>query len=474
MEKAQEETFTVLVTGVNSGLGFAICVRLIDEFLHTRPKPSQTLHLVLTTRTARKAHETDLRLRQHLRALSASIPSVDDRVTVQFELVDLTALVTVRALARKLCGALTTLDAVVLNAGTGAFTGVDWWAAGAMLVRDYLTALTWPTYMKARVGDLTNRQLTPWSSSAPLEEGEERQEEPLLGDVFCANVFGHYLLVHGLTPLLSASISASLRGATSGAGGRIIWVSSIGAHAKCFSLDDLQGVRAAGAYESSKRLTDLLALTASSRSTQAWVTPFLTPHRNPPVDAAAAARATPHIYLAHPGICATSMVPVPGWMSFFHTLSLYLARWLFASPWHNVQPYSGACAPVWLVLALQPTLDALEDAGPGGSGSGSGSGSGPRKGKWGSACDFWGRERVVRTEVEGWGYAGVVGGEHEERDETKAGGGAGGRGRRTGRNPDAQRLTDDARRRFEDEGRQCWRDMEALREMWEATLDERS
>lgn len=113
-------------------------------------------------------------------------------------------------------------------------------------------------------------------------------------------------------------------------------------------------------------------------------------------------------------------------------LSFYLARWL-GSPWHNVWPYLGACAPVWLALALQDELDAMDDNGR------------QCKAKWGSSTDRWGQERVRRTEVEGLialpNGDGYKGGEKEKISQE-----------------------------FEELGRSCWMRMEALREEWEERL----
>ena len=76
--------------------------------------------------------------------------------------------------------------------------------------------------------------------------------------------------------------------------------------------------------------------------------------------------------------------------------------------------------------------------------------------KWGSSVDRGGEERVTRTEVEGWGFGGRVGD---------------GRGRgRKGRWRFARDLTEGEREEFEVLGRECWREIEALRVEWEGRL----
>ena len=125
------------------------------------------------------------------------------------------------------------------------------------------------------------------------------------------------------------------------------------------------------------------------------------------------------------------------------TAAFYLARWV-GSPWHTVTAYKGACAPVWLALASQEELDAVEDK--------------EGAGKWGSSVDNWGEERVIRTEVQGWGLGGKVGdniGSPKRR-----------------RPKDAEDLDQESRERFELLGRECWQYLERLGGEWEEILQE--
>lgn len=113
------------------------------------------------------------------------------------------------------------------------------------------------------------------------------------------------------------------------------------------------------------------------------------------------------------------------------TLAFFLARWL-GSPWHTIRAYKGACAPTWLALSSDEELDAAcyerssslaHEMHQNGGGDGQ-----PRK--WGSGTDRAGRERVLTTAVEGEGEDG-----------------------------------------WEELGRQCWAEMEKLRQEWEERLD---
>ena len=266
------------------------------------------------------------------------------------------------------------------------------------MLTDTLHAATWPSFKIGYVG-----MVVPKQTQSP-------KENPL-GSVFCANVFGHYMLAHNVMPLLRRSKSP----------GRVIWVSSIEARSDSFDVEDIQGLRTDVSYESSKTLTDILALTSDLPSTAPWVRKFLSAD-----DEAEAETAAPVTYLSHPGVCGTSIVPLILPLYWGFVAAMYLARWL-GSPWHTIFPYPGANSLVWLALSPQSTLDAAEkpyrDRGGGHA-------------KWGSSADFWGRPTVASTETDWWGYGGVVGGEH-----------------------------------VEELGRECWRQMEELRVEWDGLLD---
>ena len=298
-----------------------------------------------------------------------------------------------------------------MNAGIAPFT-VDYRGAIWQTLTDLWNAYVFPTYKVGVAGELT----APQTLETPSEE-----HGPPLGKIFCANVFGHYLLVHQIASLLR--------------GGRVIWISSVEANSTVFNLDDLQAISSITAYESSKRLTEILALTSALPVTKPAVDCFLSqdigPHNHSP--------SIPQ-YVAHPAVCATSIFPLPiilRWAMLFMT---HLVR-LLGSSWSVVSPYKGACAPTWLALASD---DELEEAQRDGAG------------KWGSAVDRWGNEKVVRTEVDGWGMRGVV--EDASRYPTE------------GRRPGAVNLTKEAREDFEEQGRRCWNEMEELRLQWEKRM----
>jgi 3-keto steroid reductase len=347
------------------------------------------------------------------------------------ESVDLGDLLSARALSRRLLQTIPKLDTIILNAGIGGWSGIDWPEAIWGVLTDLIHQVTWPSYKLAPVGVLTGRQT-------------EKEDEPALGSVFCANVFGHYMLAHNVAPLLKKAQSPN-------GPGRVVWVSSIEATIKYFDVNDIQGLQNKTPYESSKALTDILALTSNLPSTAPWaVDSFLRSDDKTEEKDQTAAETTPTMYLSHPGICATSIVPLPLPLVWAMVAAFWLARML-GSPWHTLSTYIGAWSPVFLALSSQSALDAAESPYRH---------SGGGRVKWGSSANRLGVESVGSTEIEGWGHGGVVGTPIVESD----------RNRRRKRG--AVDLTREEKENFEELGRQCWKQMEELRIKWDAILDQ--
>lgn len=400
---------------------------MIDEFLQTRPQ-TESLVLIVTTRDRKKGDATIETLEAHLRKVcrqhERTLPGVTQllqgRVHFRQERLDLLSLVSVQKLGKKLRETTPKLDVVICNAGIGGWTGINWSLAIWNILRRWKTAVSWPTFKISGKGWVTKPQL-------PHKDGQP-QAEPALGEVFCANFFGHYLLCHYLAPLLAKHPSSE------GNRGRIIWTSSLEAYAHTLDINDLQGIGSEdAAYESSKRLTDVMGITSRLPATSNAVDQYL----NLP-EASSTDTTKPLIYVTHPGITATAIFALPLILEYAMIAAFYVARWL-GSQWHPITLEKGAVAMVWLALAKQSTLDTMEER--------------EGVGKWGSATDFWGQERVERTEVAGWGWGGRLA-------EYK----------RKGRDPFAKDVTKEDREKFEETGRRCWEEMEVLRCDWEDRL----
>jgi 3-keto steroid reductase len=343
------------------------------------------------------------------------------------------------------------LDVIFLSAGTGAWTGVDWPLAIKLVLTDFKEALTYPIYKVARSGSLVKHQSvleTNKSDEAtqPLLPEQKGPDEPPLGEVFCSNVFGHYILAHELMPLLSRPSSPS-----SQAGGKIVWVGSIDGLAEHFSLEDMQGLKTVTPYESSKRLVDLLAITSELPSVKRIADPYFdssktvtaSKSRSEKQENDGAFLVKPKMYVTHPGVFVSDIFPLNFILSTIFLWLAYVARW-FGSPWHTIYPYEGAVSAVWVALLDTEELENME-------------GHGQRKSKWGSATDVRGAERVMKTEVPGWGWNGQI---ESSVDEA----------RRKGRRRDAVELTKEAREDFEIVGGKAWAKMEGLRKEWEVIL----
>lgn len=404
----------------HSGLGFGICCRLIDEFLSNR-RVTESLILIFTTRSTKKGSETLKSLQSHLAKHSFDTA----RVHFRPEIVELTNLLSVKALAKKLTSneGIPKLDAIILNAGIGGVTGIDWPLAVWQIVTENASAVTWPRFKLSAVGLITEPQLST-----------SKEAEPPLGQVFCANVFGHYMLSHWLMPLL--------RSCEPSPPGRVIWISSIEASDHNFNPDDLQGLVSSTAYEHSKRLTDLLALTATEqRATSASVREFVSvSDMADEVDFGPG----PDILVAHPGIVATSIVPLPPVLMGLWVATAYVMRWA-GSPWHTNTAYSGAASATWLALAAREDIWNKQGTG---------------MVKWGSAVDRSGNARIEKTDVKGWGLDGS--------GRPMKGSWWGGRWGRSIEATDASKGDVEV---FIEQGAKVWKEMEELKLAWEARIE---
>jgi len=464
----------VIITGANSGIGLGIGERLIDEFLSTRPL---TAHLILlpTTRSEAKSRQTIRALRAH--AITAAKTSTtlrsraaaddDDEngyrwedhaarvhvLSLQLDLCDVRA---VYELADRVCtGTLSNpegvegpdaelrdvvvprLDAVVCNAAYGGWSGLRYlYFLWTLLCDGFVQSVTWPKVKVAYPTRILNQQ--PAYRYPP---------KPRFGEVFCACVFGHYLLAHQLLPLLSRPNSSSST-TPQPPPGRIIWSSSIEAVRNKFDPSDIQCLRPNSApYESSKRLTDILSLTHTLPSVRSISSSYLREDGTKED-----ARQPPKMYLTHPGVVASAIFPLPGFLFWAYHLALVIAR-LLGSPWHTVDPYRGARSAAWITLQDQATLDELDG----------------ERVKWGSAANPANESFVKKTEVEGWGWSGRVEGVNEGEEE-KDGVVEHVLRKSVGRQRDVADVTKEELEDFEELGRECWEQMEELREEWEEIL----
>ncbi|KAL7793116.1 3-ketosteroid reductase [Trichoderma ceciliae] len=453
---APDEQLFVLITGANSGIGLGTGRRLIDEFLSTR---SLTSHLILipTTRSASKSLVAIEALRAHAELAARSSSALRSRVGEGYKwqdaarrihvlslTLDLCDLRGVYGFAERLCRGpvsnpeglegeylrnvrIPRLDTVVFNAAYGGWSGCNYpKAVWSMLSEGLVQAVTYPGFKNSLATSILNEQK---SYGYP--------DKPLLGEVFCACVFGHYVLAHQLLPLLSRRSLNESRG-------RIIWSSSIEAIDEVYAAHDMQCFLKPDAYESAKRLTDIISLTYTLPSVRPFSGPFLQIDEESGGDAAEKP-IPPKMYVTHPGVVASTLFPVPWFFFWAYELVLVIARWV-GSPWHNVDGYRGASSTTWLALQDQAALDEMQ----------------ADRIKWGSACNRHLVIDVKKTEVEGWGWEGKL-----ETDETIAADPAKGfLHKSVGRRLGTKNVTEEALVEFEEVGARAWEEMEKMRHQW--------
>lgn len=415
-----------------SGLGLGICTRLIDDFLSTRSS-SESLTLVFTTRSTRKGSGTLKTLQSHI---DAKDPKSANRIRLQPENLELTNLLSVRNLARRLLASdLPQLDVVILNAGIGGWTGLDWPRAIRTILVDMRRATTWPTFKLGAVGVITKPQLPPIEGA--------KLHEPPLGEVFCANFFGHYMLAHWLMPLFCSCPASSPA--------KVVWVSSVEASARHYNPADPQALLTGAAYEHTKRLTDYLALTHGQPSVQKSMNTYTTSEQTSVQSRPC--RSCPTIHTTHPGILTTTIIDLYWIIQQGYLIGIFLARML-GSPWATVNPYPAAVSAVWLALISRDELHAKETS------------TGGKAVKWGSAINRRAQARVETTDVEGWGYNGSG----KPFAATWWGGPSWWQGGNIGRPKDAKDATSEDVEDFIVQGADAWKEMEQLRSEWEKRL----
>ncbi|KAI2633502.1 hypothetical protein GGS21DRAFT_138800 [Xylaria nigripes] len=455
---SSDDLYCVLITGANSGVGVGIGQRIIDEFLNSRP-PSSHLVLIPTTRSKTKSRDAVLALRHHLRQTAHTSKLLRDRAGANYDprsviarvhvlsvQIDLCNLRSIYAAADQLVSGRVTdptnviddvkiprLDAVLLNAGVGGWEGLNWFGFAKQIVtRGLIQATTYPYYKKALPKAVVLDSQKLLGSDSP----KSAPPPPELAEVFCANVFGHYVFAHELLPLLSRTNASETPG-------RVVWTSTVDAGHDHLDFDDFQAQRYMAPYENSKRITDLISLTAALPGAQKVSAPYFTS------PSTAEKSVKPRFYLSHPGIVCTPMFPLNWFLYFWYWVTMQVTR-LCGSPWHTIDVYTAACATCWLALADQSSLDRV----------------GAQKCKWGSSATRTGQAAPKKSEVEGWGWQGEI----EDAEAIRRDGALGVLRKTVGRKWNAATLTKEQRAEFEADGIRCWAEMERLRVAWEVAL----
>ncbi|XP_016065936.1 PREDICTED: 3-keto-steroid reductase isoform X2 [Miniopterus natalensis] len=173
----------------------------------------------------------------------------------------------------------------------------------------------------------SRKMIRVFSTAEGLLTQDDRVTADGLQEVFATNVFGHFVLIRELEPLLCPSDSPS----------RLIWTSSRSARRSNFSLEDFQHSRGREPYSSSKYALDLLSVALNRNFNQRGLFSSVV---------CPGTMLTNLTYGIVPSFVWTLMMPII-WLLRFFTNSFTL------------KPYNGAEALVWLFHQKPESLNSL-------------------------------------------------------------------------------------------------------------------
>ncbi|SCV04445.1 LAMI_0H16182g1_1 [Lachancea mirantina] len=285
-----------VITGTNSNLGLNIAHRLVEQI-----DDNSRLTIVVTSRTLPRVKEVVGQILEHAGKFGKA-----DKIDFDYLLVDFTDMVSTLGAYYELNKRYKEIHYFFVNAAQGVYDGIDWLGAIKEVFTSPIEAVTNPSYKIQRVG-------------VKSKDG--------LGLVFQANVFGPYYLIQKILPQLSAGRAV------------VVWISSIMSDPKYLSLNDMQLLETSASYEGSKRLVDLVQLATYKEMKKRGI----------------------NQYVVHPGIFIShSFFKYLNFFTYYGMLFLfYLARYL-GSPWHNIDGYRAANAPVYVATLANSNFENQE------------------------------------------------------------------------------------------------------------------
>lgn len=207
---------TALITGGNSGIGFAVAERLLEW------DPSITLCLACRNQTKAEAARRELLL-QH--------PSTK----IDIISVDVSNIKSVYDAAAQIKEKYNHIDLVYLNAGIMPVSNVNW-------------SHFWANVFSSNCLEMFR------TGSGLLQQVDEITEDGFK-KIFTTNLFGHFILIKEIQSLLGDPHGTS----------QIIWTSSSNAKHQAFSLNDVQHAKGNEPYSSSKYASDLVSVAINNQ-----------------------------------------------------------------------------------------------------------------------------------------------------------------------------------------------------------------
>uniref|UniRef100_A0A3P9NEK1 3-keto-steroid reductase/17-beta-hydroxysteroid dehydrogenase 7 n=1 Tax=Poecilia reticulata TaxID=8081 RepID=A0A3P9NEK1_POERE len=209
----------VVVTGANSGIGLALCDRLLSE--------DGRLRLCLACRNMKRAE-----------AARATLLVSHGSARVDLLHLDVGSAQSVLSAAEELKARYHRVDFLYLNAGIMPNPTVD--------IRAFFKGL------------FSRNVINMFATAEGLLTQQDQLNSDSLQEVFATNLFGHFLLIRELEPLLCQP------GHTS----RLVWTSSSNARRSAFSIQDIQHRRGKEPYSSSKYASDMLSMALNKHKNQ--------------------------------------------------------------------------------------------------------------------------------------------------------------------------------------------------------------
>ncbi|KAK2822098.1 hypothetical protein Q5P01_022163 [Channa striata] len=276
----------VIVTGANSGIGLALCERLLTE--------DSQLRLCLACRNMQRAE-----------AARSALLTSHANARVDLLKLDVGSVQSVLTAAQEVKARYSKIDFMYLNAGIMPNPQVD---------------------VGAFIKGLFSRNVINMFATA---EGLLTQKDSLnadgLQEVFATNLFGHFLMIRELEPLLCKA------GQTS----RVVWTSSSNARRSAFNIEDMQHRNGTEPYSSSKYASDMLSLALNRhKNSQGLFSSVICP----------GLVMTNLTYGILPSFLWTVIMPI-----------MWLIR-IFTNTF-TLTPYNGAEALHWLFLQRPESLD---------------------------------------------------------------------------------------------------------------------